>query len=339
LRGIGYPVSYFAVVWPPAWGRIAEARGQYFFKQGLTALASNNIKQALFSLSEAYVLAPHRYEIGFALASLRQATSPSVADRLYGQLLVEHPERNDQTADAWQRSLLARGDFAGIKALALDQLDRAGPHHLGYWMQSLLFATRRSGDPATLQRVLHEHPQLGAQWQKVLTTQLFIQTGRPRLAVAMLRQVWPEATHPFVPFYQINTLIELGEAEAALELLDRYGSRVRDDERYRLRLDAYAVLGWHSLRTSDVDLLLSRPTAAVLELLGTHLTRYPDQEILNRVFARLQQASFACNQRKSQRVHRSFLRGGGDRRLRKDPPDEPAPQTDCGHRLRDPRCI
>lgn len=290
LRVIGYPVSYGAVAWPPSWVRINEVRGQYFFRKGVTALATNNIKVALFSLSQAYALAPRDYEIGFTLASLRQATNPAVSDRIYGQLLVEHPERNDQIADAWSRSLLARGDYKGMKALAADQLMRTAPNHLGYWMQSLTFASRQSGDPATLQRILAGQPKLESQWRKVLSSQVLIQTGHPETAIPILRQVWPDATHPFVPFYQVKTLIELGQSRFALELLDRYGPRFRDDERYRLRLDACASLGWRSLLTSDVDLLLASPTGPVFELLGAHLIRYPDEALLNRVFDHLLQS-------------------------------------------------
>ncbi len=45
LRIIGYPVSYLAVAWPPAWSHINEARSRYFLQQGRDALTAGNIKE------------------------------------------------------------------------------------------------------------------------------------------------------------------------------------------------------------------------------------------------------------------------------------------------------
>lgn len=295
LRDIGYPVSYAAVAWPPAWSRINAARAQYFLKKGADALATNNIKVALFSLSYAYELAPDNYEIGFALASLWQIAQPALSDRLYARLLAEHPDRNDRTADAWHRALLARSDYAQIKELAADQFRRADPIHAGYWMNSLLFATRQTGDDLPLRRFLAGPGPLAPQWRKVVETELLIRTGQQAQAVAGLNQVWPEATHPFVPFFQAKSLIELKQPSLALELVARYGERIHDDERYALRLDAFAQLGWQSLLDSDVALLLTPPpTGPVIELLGTHLAKNPNQEVLDRVFVRLQDAPLAA---------------------------------------------
>jgi hypothetical protein len=294
LRVIGYPVSYFAVAWPPAWSRINEARGEYFLRKGVTALAENNIKEALLSLSYAYTIAPNNYDVGFALASLRQLANPSFSDQLYARLLAQHPAHNDQTADAWHRALLARGDYEQLIRLDLAQLIGPGRDHIGYWMQSLLFAARQTGDASPLRQLLVDHPELAPQWKKVLETAMLVRTGHANQAVPLLRQAWPEASHPFVPFYQADTLIELGAPQAALALVDAYGARVRDDERYRLRLDAYAALGWQSVRANDVDLLLAgTPSPAVIELIGAHLVRYPNQALLDRVFVRLQESPLA----------------------------------------------
>jgi hypothetical protein len=83
-------------------------------------------------------------------------------------------------------------------------------------------------------------------------------------------------------------LIELRQAGLALDLLGQYGSRLADDERYALRLDAFAQLGWQTLRESDVSLLLTpTPTGPIMELLGAHLAKNPDRTLLDRVFARL----------------------------------------------------
>jgi len=291
FRVIGYPVSYLAVAWPPAWSRLDEARGRYFLQKGRSALGTGNVKAAVFSLSLAHDLAPHDYDIAFTLASLWQFTQPGLSDQFYAQLLREHPGRRDQTADAWHRALLARADYRVIKLLAAEQFTHTDAGHAGYWMQSLLFASRQTHDVSPLRALLAGPPMLEAQWRRLLSAELLIRTGKVDAAAAELRRVWPEATHPFIPYYQISSLIELGEARAALELLDNYGTRLRDDERFRLRLRAFAVLGWPSLLAGDVELLLTAPpTAPVIELLGTHLAAHPDPLLLRRVVARLREA-------------------------------------------------
>ncbi len=294
MRVIGYPIGYVAVAWPPAWWRIDVARAEYFLNKGAKALATNNIKEALFSLSYAYDLAPHDYDTGFALASLWQINQPLLSDRIYIRLLAEHPELNDRTADAWNRALLARGDYAQIKELAASQFRRAEGIHSGYWMQSLLFATRQTADDLPLRQLLASPPPLGPQWRKVVETELMARSGRQSEAITALSQFWPEATHPFVPFYQANALLELKQPSRALDLLAKYGDRVRDDERYPLRLAAFGQLGWQSLLDSDIALLLTAPpTGPVIELLGTHLARYPNRTVLDHVFARLKEAPLA----------------------------------------------
>lgn len=294
LRVIGYPVGYIAVAWPPAWSRINEARGRYFLQKGRDALAGGNMKEAVFSLSFARELAPRDYDINFTLASLYQFTQPTLSDQYYAELLTEYPLRADLTANAWHRALLARGNHRVIKLLAAQQFTRADATHAGYWMQALLFACRQTHDVAPLRALLAGPPALPAQWRQVLTVELLARTGQTESAVTALRPVWPEATHPFVPYFQVSLLIELGRARVALELLDNYGPRVRDDERFRLRLAAFATLDWASLLAGDVELLLTAPpTAPVIALLGTHLVAHPDSAILQRVVGRLREAPLA----------------------------------------------
>ena len=294
FRLIGYPVRYASVAWPRSWWQINAARAQYFLKKGADALARNDFKEALFSLSYAHELAPHDYNIGFSLASLWQITQPALSDRLYAQLLTEHPENNDLLADSWNRALLARSDYVQVKELAAAQFRRSDPAHAGYWMNALIFATRQTGDDLPLRRLLAGPGPLAPQWQRVVQAELLMRTGQERLAVAELSRVWAEATHPFVPFYQMRSLVELRQARPALDLLEQYGSRVADDERYAVRLDAFAQLGWDSLREGDVSLLLTpTPTGPIMELLAAHLAKNPNPHLLDQVFARLRVAPLA----------------------------------------------
>jgi hypothetical protein len=296
FRLIGYPVGYIAVAWPPAWSRIAVARGQYFLDQGAHAIAKNDIKTALFSLSYAHELVPQDYDVSFALASLWQISQPLLSDRLYAQMLAEHPEQNDRTADAWNRALLARGDYAQVKNLAVAQFRYADAIHSGYWMNVLLFATRQTGDNLALRRLLAGPSPLAPQWSKVIETEQLARSGRTAQAVAALDEVWPEATHPYVPYYQARSLLELREPARALDLIAQYGDRMHDDERFALRLDAFAQLGWQTLLDSEVTLLLTPPpTGPVVELLATHLARNPNPAVLERVFARLQASPLVVN--------------------------------------------
>ena len=288
MRVIGYPVAYGDVAWPPAWAGIDAARSRYFLRRGLEALAAQQVREALFSLSLAHELAPHDYDTGFALASLLQATQPALSDRLYAALLADHPARQEQTADAWHRALLARGDFARSAKLAAGEFRQADSVHAAYWLNSLLFSTRRLGDDGPLRALAAGPPPPAPPWRRVLQTELLAREGHAAAAAELAGQVWPEATEAFVPFYQARLLIELGRPERALVLIDQYKGRLGDDERYALRLDAFARLGWSALRQGDVMLLLQPPpTGPVIALLARHLARHPDAELLDEVFARL----------------------------------------------------
>ena len=311
MRAIGYPVSYVAVAWPRSWWQIDAARAEYFLKKGANALANNNTRDALSCLSYAYELAPHDYDIGFALASLWQINQPLLSDRIYIRLLAEHPEANDRTADAWNRALLARGDYAQIKGLAASQFRRDEGIHSGYWMQSLLFATRQTADDLPLRQLLASPPPLGMQWRKLVETELQARGGRTAQAIEVLARFWPEATHPYVPYYQARTLLDLKQPSLALDLMAKYGERINDDERYALRLAAFSQLGWKSLLDSDVALLLTAPPSApVIELLGTHLAQYPNRAVLERVFARLKESPLAPERRNHNALVTLFCAAG-----------------------------
>lgn len=291
LRTVGYPVTYAMVAWPPAWSEIDQARSEYFFREGADAVAAGNIKEALFNLRLAHDLSPRNYQAGLTLASLWQMAQPALSDQLYERLLLEHFDRAAQTADAWHRALLARGDYQTIKRLAARQFVRADEQFAGYWLNALFFASRQTRDDSPLREILTVAEKLPAQWRAAIETELSIHTGRTADAIIAARSIWAKSTHPFIPYYCASTLIRIGDAKSAVELLEIGAARFGDNERYRLRLDAFAVLGWKSVHEADVELLLTLPpTAPIVELLATHLVKYPNQHVLDRLFARLQDA-------------------------------------------------
>ncbi|MBI5381520.1 MAG: hypothetical protein HZA31_06430 [Opitutae bacterium] len=288
LRVIGYPVPFRVVAWPPAWHRINESRALYFLNQGRVALQNNRVREAVFALGIAYEIDPRNYHAGLILAQLWQTTQPQLSDKLYAQLLVQHPESGPATAQLWFRALLARGEFDRVRQLAAQQM-QADPREAFSWLHAWLFAVRQSRDFAPLRDWLAQPQAVPPAWRALLTTELQLRTGQTTAALPWLRRVQSENA-PYFAYYQIRQLLSLARAQEALSLIEAYGARLPDNDRVAFRLDAYALLGWSSLRRSDVELLLTAPpTPAVVDLLATHLVRHPDAELLAVLYRRVQQ--------------------------------------------------
>ena len=78
-------------------------------------------------------------------------------------------------------------------------------------------------------------------------------------------------------------------AEEALRELSRCRDRLANHDRIALYLDAYAAAGWRNFLAGQVGKLLAVETASpsLIELLCTHLIRYPSSAVFDTVFARL----------------------------------------------------
>ena len=99
LRIIGYPSSIVHVTWPGLWYRVPQARGWFFFDRSNRAFAEGKTAEGLLYLSNAYEFDPGNYTIGLTLARALQPGQPAVSNRLYDQLLHQHPALHAATAE------------------------------------------------------------------------------------------------------------------------------------------------------------------------------------------------------------------------------------------------
>ena len=111
------PVRYASIAWPPAWHEIRQARAGFFFQKAEQAFKANQTVEASMWLSQSYELDRGNYMAGRILAQLWQNNQPEVSDRIYRQLMRDHPVERSQTAQAWRfLALLARGILPACRA-------------------------------------------------------------------------------------------------------------------------------------------------------------------------------------------------------------------------------
>lgn len=275
LRTVGFPVNIVHVALPPLWHRITEVRGWFFLDQSNRAFAEGRTSEGLLYLANAYEFDPRNYVAGITLAKNFQAGQPTRSDRVFEQLMRDHPDKRGATAQDWFRALLARGSFEKIAALARDQLLDA-PAHGGVWLRALLFATARTGNDAPLREVRASTSPLAVPWHPVIDTELLLRSGRVAPAREALERDWPAISPPFAVYYRVNALIELHEPLAALDLLEKFRSQLDDQAVATLRLAALTEIGSTQALQQQIDALLApRLNAPTVTLLCAHLIRRP----------------------------------------------------------------
>jgi len=287
LRGVGYPVRFAAVAWPPDWREIRPARAEYFYEKATRALAASRVNEALMDLSYASNLNPRNFQAGLLLAKLCQVGQPVLSDQLYARLLHDDPDQAALIAHEWYGALLARGDFPRIIKLAPAFLTRDAAN-AAVWLNAFFFATRRLGDPEPLRRLLATEPALPANLRRLGQIELWAETGRTGEAHDALSRLPLDTA--YAVYYQATELTALGFPDEALLALDRAAALLPGPEYLALRLDAYAAKGWRSLVQNEIEFALSPPVrASLIESLCAHLIRHPDAELVADLFARLQQ--------------------------------------------------
>ncbi|QYM79385.1 hypothetical protein K0B96_01835 [Horticoccus luteus] len=286
FRAIGYPVSYAAVIWPPAWSNFHVVRSHYFLAQGKRALVGNRVREASIAFGLAYELDPRNYDAGIALAQLWQSGLPIQSDRVYQQLLASNPADASDTARRWAQALLWRGDFVQLSALALNRL-QAASEPASSWVHALIFSARRLREPSVLNRAL-ALPQLTSETRSILRLESAALSGDPDATAHVLAAPLTDQASAYARYYQINFLIRSGHGDRALALLATYGAKVSPDERVALTLDALAQQGRTAdLRREASALLTANQQPQIYTLLATHLVRYPDTALLRIVTDRL----------------------------------------------------
>lgn len=294
LRTIGYPVSIVEVGFPPYWDRLAHARGWFFFERSQRAFAAGRSSEGLLYLSNAYEFDPSNYKIGITLAKNYQVGQPAHSDRVFEQLLRDHPAHREAIAQDWFRALLARGNFEKVSELARQQV-LTDPDHAHVWLRALFLAVklRRVDEPLRELRA-NDHPA-AVVWHPLIDLELLIRNGRTTEALAALKREWPAppGTRPvvqqFTLVYRVDRLIELRDTFAALDLLQSSAGRIDDEAHITLLLDAYATARAERPLRIEVEQLLAQPmTLATIKVLCAQLIRHPNRDLFAQLCARLE---------------------------------------------------
>lgn len=285
LRSVGYPISIVHLVWPASWHRVTEVRGWFFMERATRAFNEGRMSEGMLYLSNAYQFDPANDTVALNLAQRLQYNNPTRADEIYRRLLVGRPAQRTAVSQLWFRSLLSRGDFTAVETLAREQF-LADPPRAGVWMRALIFATRQNASDTALRELLASTDAAVAPWRPVIETELLLRAGRHREARARLDPPWDHAP-AYARYYQIDELIALDQALAAVDLLGRYGHALDDTARAMLLLEAYTALDAPQSRQRLVASLLAQPAITpTVRILAAHLIRHPDPAILDSLFNR-----------------------------------------------------
>jgi hypothetical protein len=259
LRSANYDVSLVTVVWPPQWHLLRAAREKLYADRAQQALTKGNFQEAMLALEMICEINPRNYSAGLALAGLAQvAAEPYVSSHIYERLMRDVPEKRIATAQIWFRTLLSRGAYDQIMPLAATMLSE-DPIQRGPWLNALLFSARQAHDPQFLVATLEDNPHLPAWCTDLIGIEQDLLEDRPGTALPLLGQIHGQPVAPYVPYYQIDRLLLLGQPDRAGNLLNAYGPQVRPDEAAFLRLRIFVAKGWTSLIASEFDNLLQFP--------------------------------------------------------------------------------
>ncbi len=287
MRQVGYPVTLTMIGWPPAWSSIDQARSTYFLHRAQAAFQRNDLSETVMSLSLAYDYDPENYDAGFFLARLWQAGRPEVSNHIYQKIILNHPERRTETAQAWLRSLLPRADYLWIERLATSAL-KFSDDHASAWLYALLFANARTQNEATLTNLLAAPDVLTPGVESVLELEIAVRDSPPVIARRLLQQAIPADAPSFLLYYQVRRLIDLGLPVEALEIIERHENRFSDRDRVTLQLRALADAEFTRSYRGLFDRLLRLPPSSFqFDIIAAHLVSHPQASLYRQAKARL----------------------------------------------------
>ncbi|OHE89585.1 MAG: hypothetical protein A3G75_07005 [Verrucomicrobia bacterium RIFCSPLOWO2_12_FULL_64_8] len=297
LRVVGYPVSPLTIAWPPRWPQLRLARSEYFVAKAQRALDANRVNEAMLSLDIAYQNNPRNYAVGLQLARLLSVAQPEPSNQLFTILMRDHADQRAVTAEAWFKALIGHGDFPRIAKLAAERL-AADEAQRPAWTNALLIATRLSGDNQPLLDLVNAKTgTLPPDYLNIIKTELEVRKGATAEIVLTLAKPLPDSAAPFACYYQIQRLTSLGQAEAALTILDGYlrASRVGAVEAFQLRLEILATLGRTDLLRERLE--GGRVSSREVELISAHLVRHPDAVVLAALWSSLGRSELPADTR------------------------------------------
>ena len=308
LRSAKYEVSYLTLAWPPRWSELRGSQERLHLARAQQALTQGDFPAAILALQRVCELNPRNYSAGITLASLVQiAGQPSVAEHIYTRLMHDVPEQRAATAQAWGRSLLASGDYAQLKPLAISMLSEDSGRREA-WLHALLFATRQTRDREVLRLLLKNEYGLPDWCIDIIGIEQILQENRPDQALPRLNRIQGRPTSSYLPYYQIDRLLRLGHPEQAGQLLEAYGNRLPVDEAAFLRIRAFRARQWLSLLEPEYDTLLSYPlTPRLAALFCASLVEQPEPALLVRYLDRFSQHGPAVSNETLPLFQASFL--------------------------------
>lgn len=286
MRAVGYRVTLRQIFWPRAWSELRQVRADLFREKAEAALAAGKPREAIAALMMARQLHPSDYASGMLLAQLLHVAQPEAADAVYRQLLMQHPEREQETAKTWCRSMLARGQMVGVAQLALLQLTTEPRQSEAAWQHALLTAVRWRQDWALLAKAAQE-PKLSAETRALLELELRLRRANAAGARSILLAQGPPVS-PYGMLHRIERLIEFGETLEASALLREARRTLAGRDLARLTLAAHAVERSRGALAREVEVLLDprrSDVAAGVAIVAQHLINYPDEELLVRCHA------------------------------------------------------
>ncbi|HMD61509.1 MAG TPA: hypothetical protein VKG78_08765 [Opitutaceae bacterium] len=288
FRAIGYRVPLYVVAWPPAWHRVQQARADYFYLMAVKAFNSGDMRRGLLALNQVYELDPGNVSAALLLAQFTQVANPDYSDSIYGRLLLQRRGDAEETARAWFRALLSRGDFASLSRLSGRML-REGAAHAPAWTQGILFAERMTGDPSEVDRLLSAPGQIQGAARSVLSLARDIRSGTARERLRRVELSVEGAANPFELYYSLGRLTELGRASDVVAFLDGAGgASLEPYDRESLKLDACSILDWRALERKEIGFILEQGSSApVVTLVAAHLIRHPSADAAAFVFGQL----------------------------------------------------
>jgi hypothetical protein len=148
-----------------------------------------------------------------------------------------------------------------------------------------------TGNPEPFDRLLAAPGRLTPGVRNMLTLDRSIRTGTLAERVGSIVTAAAAARDANEFYYPVERLIALGRANDALSLLDARPGLLQLRDAGLLKLDAYAVLGWDTIRHSQIELLFQKGSSStIVEVVAAHLIRYPNAELERLVFGELDES-------------------------------------------------
>lgn len=281
MRGVGYEVTLRQVFWPRAWRELEAVRAEFFVRQALAELNAGKFREAIAALGVAVEMRPDDYATGMLLAQVNHLVRPESVDLVYRRLYDLHPERRDETARVWFRSMLARAQLASAGELARRRLLEA-PGDWPVWLHGVMVAARWQKDWRVVGALAAEE-KLPAAARAVLALEARVRAAEFDEARRLLVRE-PLVRESFAVLHRVERLIEFGEPMEALLVLREGSTVLPTRDQVRLVLAAHAEARNRAALEREVRAMLAREgveRVAAVTLVAQHLVRYPNPELLD----------------------------------------------------------